>query len=232
MQEKVEPTRPQMSEADRACKVAPSPFPSFGKLLELPVLNIGLAPQDDLEQHGLLSQVQVVVGMGTLDGLGLCALAQAFQPILPKGLQHAEARLPCLGPALLQQAFVKKPAHAFQHLSYHIRERSANRLFRLQGTASDEDAETAEEALLLGGEQVVAPLDGIAQRLLAGGRILDSSRQDLQAVTQAGQQRLVLTRESGEGKLEEVDVLHEGKRPCKRPHERLPKRSNGKRFSC
>ena len=85
MQEKVEPTRPQMSEADRACKVAPSPFPSFGKLLELPVLNIGLAPQDDLEQHGLLSQVQVVVGMGTLDGLGLCALAQAFQPILPKG---------------------------------------------------------------------------------------------------------------------------------------------------
>ncbi len=42
---------------------------------------------------------------------------------------------------------------------------------------------------------------------------------------------LVLTRESGEGKLEEVDVLHRGKRRCKRRNERLRKSSNGKRFS-
>ncbi len=35
--------------------------------------------------------------------------------------------------------------------------------------------------------------------------------------------QVVLTRESGEGKLEEVDILHEGKRPCKR---QLVKTSN------
>jgi len=42
---------------------------------------------------------------------------------------------------------------------------------------------------------------------------------------------LVLTRESGEGKLEEVDILHEGNRPCKRHNERLRKSSNWKQFS-
>ncbi len=42
---------------------------------------------------------------------------------------------------------------------------------------------------------------------------------------------LVLTRESGEGKLEEVDILHKRKRPCKRHNERLRKSSNWKRFS-
>ena len=38
-------------------------------------------------------------------------------------------------------------------------------------------------------------------------------------------QRVVLTRESGEGKLEEVESLHEGKRRCKRHNERLQKSS-------
>lgn len=43
--------------------------------------------------------------------------------------------------------------------------------------------------------------------------------------------RVVLTRESGGGKLEEVDILHEGKRRCKRHNERLRKSSNWKRCS-
>ena len=42
---------------------------------------------------------------------------------------------------------------------------------------------------------------------------------------------VVLTRESGEGKLEEVDILYEGKRPCKRHTDRLRKSSNWKRCS-
>ncbi len=43
--------------------------------------------------------------------------------------------------------------------------------------------------------------------------------------------QVVLTRESGEGKLEEVDILHEGNRPCKRHNEHLRKSSNWKRCS-
>jgi hypothetical protein len=43
--------------------------------------------------------------------------------------------------------------------------------------------------------------------------------------------KVVLSRESGEGKLEEVDILHEEKRRCTRRNEHLRKSSNWKRFS-
>jgi glutathione reductase (NADPH) len=43
---------------------------------------------------------------------------------------------------------------------------------------------------------------------------------------------VVLTRESGEGKLEEVDVLHGRTRRCQRTNARLRKSSSWKRCSC
>ena len=57
-------------------------------------------------------------------------------------------------------------------------------------TATDEDREAPEEALLLFIQEIVAPLDGVAQRLLAGGQVLCSTCQDLEPVREALEQRL------------------------------------------
>ncbi len=60
----------------------------------------------------------------------------------------------------------------------------------LKRTASHKDGEPAEEALLLFCQQVIAPLEGVAQRLLAGGQIACATGEDIQAAREAFEQRL------------------------------------------
>lgn len=60
----------------------------------------------------------------------------------------------------------------------------------LQGAAADEDGEPAEEALLLIRQQVVAPLDGVAQCLLAGGQIAWAPGEEVQAMRETLEQGL------------------------------------------
>jgi hypothetical protein len=62
---------------------------------------------------------------------------------------------------------------------------AGDRLGGLHGCAAGEDRE-AFEALLLGvAEQVVAPVDGCAQRLLASGRVTGAGGQGTDGVIQA-----------------------------------------------
>ena len=59
----------------------------------------------------------------------------------------------------------------------------------LQREAADEDREPAEEALLLGCQQVVAPGDGIAHRLLPRRQVARASGQQRQPVLKSREQR-------------------------------------------
>ena len=58
-------------------------------------------------------------------------------------------------------------------------------LGRLDGRAAGEDGEAREARLLVGAEQVVAPVDRRAQRLLAGGRVARRRRRARRARLQA-----------------------------------------------
>ena len=67
---------------------------------------------------------------------------------------------------------------------------SPDGLRRLQREPADEDAEASEQSLLFGRQQVVAPGDRIAQRLLAGRQVPRAARQQREPALQAAQQRL------------------------------------------
>ena len=60
-----------------------------------------------------------------------------------------------------------------------------DRLGRLQGEAADEDGQPAEERLLLGREQVVAPGDGVAHRPQPGGQVARPARRAAAAAAPA-----------------------------------------------
>jgi hypothetical protein len=60
----------------------------------------------------------------------------------------------------------------------------------VERATADEYAEPREEGLLLRAEQAVAPLDGVAQRLLAIGQITCAALEEIQVVRQAREQRL------------------------------------------
>ncbi len=60
-----------------------------------------------------------------------------------------------------------------------------NRLRRLQRAAASEDRQAAEVDLLLGGEEIVTPGDGIAHRLLPCRGVAGTARQEWQPLLQA-----------------------------------------------
>src|SRR5438270_13530764 len=84
---------------------------------------------------------------------------QALQPILADRLQHQEAWLLAFLLGLLQQAFVDKRSNALQYLPCFttVFTCSADCLYSLQSTTTNEDGEPPEESLLGGIEQVIAP---------------------------------------------------------------------------
>src|SRR5262245_62018568 len=57
-----------------------------------------------------------------------------------------------------------------------------DRFGRLQGETAGEDREAAEEGLLVGREQVVAPGDGVAHRLETGGGVAGTAGEEVQTV--------------------------------------------------
>ena len=79
----------------------------------------------------------------------------------------------------------------------------AHVLGRLQGEAAGEDAQAAEEHALLAGEQLVAPLDRGAQRLLARARRAAAGGEDVEAVAQARRDLIQRQgRHAGRGQLD------------------------------
>src|SRR5262249_42534139 len=66
---------------------------------------------------------------------------------------------------------------------------TADRFSRAEREATDKDRETAEERLLGVVEQVVAPVDRVAHRLLPQGQITRTTAEQWQSLLQALQQR-------------------------------------------
>ena len=103
-------------------------------------------------------------GVAISDGRLLAARRQPLQPELAHRLQHPEARLALDALLLAQQALVDQRGNAVEDIERPLR--VDDRLGRLQRAAAGEDGQAAEEDLLLRGEQVVTPGDGVAHRLL------------------------------------------------------------------
>ncbi len=125
------------------------------------------------------------------DHLHLSIGSHALQPILTNRLQHHEAWL--LSRFLLhalQQALIDERGHRVQDHFCSLAQFSADGLSCLQCAAAGKDGEPPEELPLLGVQQLVAPLDSVAQGLLPLRHIARTARQYLQALAQPRQQRL------------------------------------------
>src|SRR6266568_4313094 len=108
--------------------------------------------------------------MRRLGGLQLPSGGKQLQPILPQGLQHQEAWLLCLLLPLLDEAVILERGERVQDVWASYTYLLAKRLGRRKRPAARTDRKLPEERLLLGRKQVVAPLDRLAQRLLASRR--------------------------------------------------------------
>ena len=102
-------------------------------------------------------------------------------------LQHprSAARRPV--PSSCTEQAACRPARAKPSRTIGSRSPSRrDRLGRLEGEAAGEDGQAAEEGLLLGVEQVVAPGDRVAHRLLAGRQVARPAGQQRQPLAPAG----------------------------------------------
>ena len=118
--------------------------------------------------------------------LVLAGLGQAFERELAHGLEQVKARDPVLL-AAGEEALVGQRRQAVQRVDAGVRGDLGGRLL---GEAAREHAEPSEERLLVGPQQIVAPGERGAQRLLAGGQIAPLAREQGQRSIEARQHRL------------------------------------------
>src|SRR6266566_8965791 len=130
----------------------------------------------------LLNQVQVVGSVSLPGGLQLLTRGESLQPVLADRLEHQQPWFLPLLLGLLHQVFVDERGDPVQHVCHSIADSTGYRSYRLQGTPTDEDREAPEEPLLLRTQQIITPLNRIAQRLLPRWHILCSARQHLHPV--------------------------------------------------
>src|SRR5687768_8637933 len=100
----------------------------------------------------------------------LPTLLQLLPCKLMYSLQHHEPRLATNAFLLSQQALAHQRFHPVQYIYLKVTLCAAYSLYRLKRAAAYEYCKAAEQPLLLIGEQVVAPLYGSPEGLLAGGR--------------------------------------------------------------
>ena len=110
----------------------------------------------------------------------LAAFDELLACELANRLHHPHAGFPVGLLAQLQQALVHQRVDAVEDVDAEILLRVGDRLGRLERAAADKDRQSAEEALFGLTEQVVAPRNRAAQRLLSSGQIPGAAGEDLQ----------------------------------------------------
>src|SRR5690349_18198480 len=105
-------------------------------------------------------------------------LAQTLQPKLADRLQHEQAWLLPLLLRLLQQTLVQQRGNSLDYLHRLTGSCIIYGCGCLQGAAAHKDREPAKEMLLFCTQQVVAPLESVAQCLLPQGQIACTTGQD------------------------------------------------------
>src|SRR5215831_16181019 len=99
----------------------------------------------------------------------LPSLLQAFAAVFADRLERREARLAIGGAALAEEALVHQRGDGFEDIGVEVFLRIADSFRGLESADTGEDGEPAEELLFGGRQQVVAPVDGAAERTLAFG---------------------------------------------------------------
>ena len=90
----------------------------------------------------------------------------------------------------LDQALVDERHQPVEDVATDLRRRTADRLGRREVAAAGEDGQPIEQPLPAVVEQVVAPGDRAAQRLLALGQVARAGRQDVELVIEPDQDRV------------------------------------------
>ena len=121
-------------------------------------------------------------------------LAQPLPSVLAERLEHDEARVAVVGHALDEQAVVDERGDAVEDVDAEVLAGVADGLGRLERAAAGEDREAPEQRLLGRRQQVVAPVDRAAQRLLALRQVARAAGQQLEPPFDARQQ---FAREAG-----------------------------------
>src|SRR5262245_59040885 len=117
--------------------------------------------------------------------LRLPADLKPLQRVLADGLQHHEARLPVCIVTLIQQALVEQRLKTIQYVEREIALRIAVGLGGLKRVSPDKDRKPAEQRLFSRLEQLIAPIDRGAQRLLVGGQVACAAPQKREPAGQA-----------------------------------------------
>ena len=116
---------------------------------------------------------------------------ELFEPVLPDSFQQLEAWCSLMRGDDPQQALVDEALQPFQDVEVAGRRCcGGNLLCRREGEAAGEDGQRAEKRPLLGGQEVVAPGDGLAQRPLPLRQIPRAACQQLQPPLQPGKERV------------------------------------------
>jgi hypothetical protein len=129
-----------------------------------------------------------VAGVAALELGGLAAGAQALGGVLAHQLEQQVAGRAVLLAHHHQRAVDQAAEHVEQGPG--LARVGAHRLGGVEGEAAAEHRQPGEERLLLAGEQVVAPVDGRAQRAVAGDGVARAGGEQAEAVVQAGEQLL------------------------------------------
>jgi hypothetical protein len=139
-----------------------------------------------------LGEVEEVAGVALPDELQLVALLESLEGELADRGQAAEPRLASAGLGAQDEALVDQGGQGIEDLDAERAIGIADRLGRLQRPAAHEHGQAPEQRLLGRREQVVAPGDGAAQRLVARRHVTCPAGQEAQALREARQDRLRL----------------------------------------
>ena len=158
------------------------------------VVEIALQPgepdglQGDPTGVRALGKVEEPAQVGVADRVGFSRGVELLVAVLAQGLQDGIAHLTVRVDLHHRERLVDEPAEEVEHELAGQSVGPADRLACVEIEAAREDAEPAEEHPLRLSEQVVAPVDGCPEGLLAGQRCPASSREDPKAILESGEQ--------------------------------------------
>ena len=138
----------------------------------------------------LRDERHVPVAMAGADEVGLTVGLEPFRGVLPDRVEEPEPGLAGGGLLDLDQALVDERHQPVEDVAADLGRRTADRLGRGEVAPGGEDRQPVEQPLPAVVEQVVAPGDRAAQRLLAFGQVARAGRQDIELVIEPDQDRV------------------------------------------
>src|SRR5438128_1471564 len=118
-------------------------------MISLQLLRPAALFSTDQRRFGTLCECQIIGRMSIAGSLELSTRGERLLAILTDGRQHGESWLPCFLFSLHEETVIDQRGDHIQHGSDVFAHCRADRLGRINRTASHKNTEGAEEALLL-----------------------------------------------------------------------------------